>query len=162
MLTWAISLLLNNHFALRKAQEELDLHVDVERQVEESDIKNLVYLQAIVKETLRLYPVAPLSGPRESLEDCSVAGYHAPARTRLIVNVWKIQRDPRLWKDPTTFQPERYLTTHVDIDVRGQHFELIPFGSGRRSCPGASFALCALHFSSSRLIWRPPWISLLT
>ncbi|KAF2324443.1 hypothetical protein GH714_014151 [Hevea brasiliensis] len=152
MLTWAISLLLNNRFALKKAQEELDLHVGVERQVDESDLKNLVYLQAVIKETLRLYPVAPLSGPRQALEDCTIGGYHVPAGTRLMVNVWKIHRDPRLWTDPSAFQPQRFLTSHVGVDVRGQHFVLIPFGSGRRSCPGTSFALHALHLTIARLL----------
>ncbi|KDP38425.1 hypothetical protein JCGZ_04350 [Jatropha curcas] len=94
-LAWAISLLLNNPHALKKAQEELDFQVGTQRLVNESDIKNLAYLQAVIKETLRLYPVAPLSGPREAMEDCTIAGYHVPAGTRLILNVWKIQRDPK-------------------------------------------------------------------
>ncbi|KAL9348750.1 hypothetical protein Peur_060116 [Populus x canadensis] len=151
-LTWAISLLLNNRHMLKKAQEELDLHVGKERQVEDSDVKNLVYLQAIIKETLRLYPAGPLLGPREAMEDCKVAGYHVPAGTRLIVNVWKIQRDPRVWTNPSAFLPERFLTSHGDVDVRGQQFELIPFGSGRRSCPGVSFALQVLHLTLARLL----------
>ncbi|KAK7283327.1 hypothetical protein RIF29_12768 [Crotalaria pallida] len=151
--TWAISLLLNNHHALKKAQEELDLNVGMDRQVEDSDIKNLVYLQAIIKETLRLYPAGPLLGPREALEDCNVAGFHVPAGTRLIVNIWKIHRDPTIWKDPAAFIPERFLTSHdAAIDVRGQNFELIPFGSGRRSCPGMSFALQVLHLTLARLL----------
>ncbi|TYJ35076.1 hypothetical protein E1A91_A05G212200v1 [Gossypium mustelinum] len=151
-LTWAISLLLNNREMLRKAQDELDLHVGKERPVDESDIKNLVYLQAIIKETLRLYPAGPLLGPREAMNDCTVAGYHIPAGTRLVVNVWKIQRDPRVWPNPSAFAPERFLTSHADIDVRGQQFELIPFGSGRRSCPGASFALQVLHLTLARFL----------
>lgn len=151
-LTWAISLLLNNPNMLKKAQEELDQQIGMDRQVDDSDIKNLVYLQAIIKETLRLYPAGPLLGPREAMEDCTVAGYHIPAGTRLIVNVWKIQRDPRVWKNPSAFQPERFLTSHTDVDFRGQQFELIPFGSGRRSCPGASSALQVLHLTLARLL----------
>ncbi|XP_023892234.1 xanthotoxin 5-hydroxylase CYP82C4 [Quercus suber] len=151
-LTWAISLLLNNRNVLKKAQEELEHHVGMYRQVEESDIKNLVYLQAIIKETLRLYPAGPLLGPREALEDCNVAGYNVKAGTRLVVNVWKIQRDPRVWTNPSSFQPERFLTSHVNVDVRGQNFELIPFGSGRRSCPGVSFAIQVLHLTLARLL----------
>jgi cytochrome P450 len=142
-LTWAISLLLNNRHVLKKAQEELDIKVGKERIVNESDIDKLVFLQAIVKETLRLYPPGPLSGPREFLEDCTIGGYHVPRGTRLITNTWKIQTDPRVWSDPLKFDPERFLTTHKHIDFKGtgQHFELIPFGSGRRVCPGASFGL---------------------
>ncbi|KAJ7958090.1 Cytochrome P450 [Quillaja saponaria] len=151
-LTWAISLLLNNRHMLKKAQEELNLHVGRDRQVEESDIKKLVYLQAIIKETLRLYPAGPLLGPREALEDCIVAGYDVPAGTRLVVNIWKIHRDPRIWTDPSSFRPERFLTSHAHVDVRGQDFELIPFGSGRRSCPGVSFALQVLHLTLARLL----------
>lgn len=137
---------------MKKAQEEVDLHVGKDRQVVDSDVKKLVYLQAIIKETLRLYPAGPLLGPREAMEDCTVAGYHVPAGSRLVVNVWKIQRDPRVWSDPLEFQPERFLTTHVDVDVRGQNFELIPFGSGRRSCPGSTFAMQVLHLTLARLL----------
>ncbi|KAM7518285.1 hypothetical protein LguiB_017247 [Lonicera macranthoides] len=151
-LTWAISLLLNNPNVLKKAREELDLHVGSQRQVKDSDIKNLVYLQAIIKETLRLYPAGPLLGPREALEDCTVAGYNVPSGTRLIVNIWKLQRDPSVWPNPSAFQPERFLSSHAHVDVRGQQFELMPFGSGRRSCPGVSFALQLLHLTFARLL----------
>ncbi|KAK7352373.1 hypothetical protein VNO80_17793 [Phaseolus coccineus] len=150
-LNWAISLLLNNRQALKKAQEELDLNVGMDRQVEESDIRNLSYLQAIIKETLRLYPAGPLLGPREAQEDCNVGGYDVPAGTRLVVNLWKIHRDPRVWEEPSAFRPERFLTSDA-VDVRGQNFELIPFGSGRRSCPGMSFALQVLHLTLARLL----------
>ncbi|KAK2660429.1 hypothetical protein Ddye_006962 [Dipteronia dyeriana] len=151
-LTWALTLLLNHRSILRKAQNELDTQVGLERQVNESDIKNLVYLQAILKETMRLYPAAPLSLPHESTEDCTVSGYHIPAQTQLFVNLWKIQRDPAVWSDPCEFQPERFLTTHKDFDVRGQHFEYLPFGSGRRMCPGMSFALQVLQLTLASLI----------
>jgi cytochrome P450 len=140
---------LNNRHVLKKAQEELDIEVGKERIVNVSDIDKLVFLQAIVKETLRLYPPAPLSTPREFSEDCIIGGYQVPKGTRLITNIWKIQTDPRVWSDPLKFDPERFLTTHKHVDVKGigQHFELIPFGSGRRACPGASFALQMLHLA---------------
>ncbi|KAF2324456.1 hypothetical protein GH714_014411 [Hevea brasiliensis] len=124
-LTWTLSLLLNNRHVLKKAQQELDTLVGRERQVKESDMKDLVYLQAIIKESFRLYPAAPLSVPHESIEDCSVGGYHIPAGTRLIVNVSKIHRDSRVWLNPSEFIPERFLTTHKDVDVKGQNFELL-------------------------------------
>ncbi|CAL9002025.1 unnamed protein product [Prunus brigantina] len=151
-LTWALSLLLNNREALRKAQHELDKHVGRERQVKETDVKNLVYLQAIVKETMRLYPAAPLSVPHECMEDCTVANYHVKAGTRLLVNLSKIQRDPNVWVDPDQFQPERFLTTHKDFDVRGQNFEFMPFGSGRRICPGISLALQVVQLTLAHLL----------
>lgn len=151
-LTWALTLLLNNRHVLEKAQRELDSHVGRERQVKESDIKNLVYIQAILKETLRLYPAGPLSVPHESMESCTLGGYDIPKGTRLLVNLWKIHRDPNIWSDPLEFQPERFLTSHKDVDIKGQHFELIPFGSGRRMCPGISFGLQVAQFTLARLI----------
>ncbi|KAG9449361.1 hypothetical protein H6P81_009326 [Aristolochia fimbriata] len=151
-LTWALSLLLNNRFALKKAQEKLDAYVGKDRNVTEEDIPNLSYLQAIVKETMRLYPAAPLAVPHEAIEDCNVGGFRIPAGTRVLLNLWKIHRDPSIWTDPLGFKPERFLTTNADTDVRGQHFELIPFGSGRRMCPGISFALKLTHLSLARLL----------
>ena len=109
--------------------------------MKESDIKNLVYLQAILKETMRLYPAGPFLVPHESLEECTLVGYNIPTSTRLLVNLPKLHQDPFVWVDPTEFRPERFFTTHKGVDVRGQHFELIPFGSGRRMCPGISFSL---------------------
>ena len=151
-LTWALSLLLNNREALKKAKQELDIQVGRERQVKESDVKNLEYLQAILKETMRLYPAGPLLVPHESLEDCTLVGYNIPIGTRLLVNVPKLHRDPSVWVNPTEFQPERFLTTHKDVDVKGQHFELIPFGSGRRMCPGISFALQVTQLTLATLL----------
>lgn len=152
-LTWALSLLLNNPLALNKAQEEVDAYVSKDRHVEESDINNLEYLQAVVKETLRLYPPGPIIGPRAAMEDCTISpGYHVPSGTRLMVNAWKIQRDGNIWPEPDKFRPERFLTSHKDIDVRGQNFELIPFGSGRRSCAGTSLALKMVHLTLASVL----------
>ncbi|KAM5575239.1 flavonoid-6-hydroxylase-like [Rosa sericea] len=152
-LTWILTLLLNNREALKKAQHELDQHVGRERQIKESDTANLVYLQAIIKETLRLYPPGPIPRPdHESTEDCVVGGYHIPAKTRLVINISKIQRDPKVWPDPNEFRPERFLTTHKSIDVRGQDFELIPFSSGRRICPGMYLALKSMPLLLASLL----------
>nr|WNT44089.1 CYP82C157 [Corydalis yanhusuo] len=152
-LTWALSLLLNHRHVIKKAQAELDTHVGKDRQVDESDIKNLIYLQAIVKETLRLYPAAPLAVPHQAMEDCTIGGFGVPAGTCVFINIWKIQRDPNVWTDPTEFKPERFLTsTYGEIDFTGQHFELIPFGAGRRKCPGISLAAHVLHLTLARLI----------
>ncbi|ESW06134.1 hypothetical protein PHAVU_010G022700 [Phaseolus vulgaris] len=151
-LTWALSLLLNHPRVLKAAQQELDNSVGKERWVQESDIKNLNYLHAIIKETLRLYPPAPLTGIREAMEDCCVAGYHVPKGARLLINLWELQRDPEVWSNPNEFNPERFLTTHRDIDFMSQNFELIPFSFGRRSCPGVTFGLQVLHLTLARLI----------
>ncbi|XP_040970723.1 cytochrome P450 CYP82D47 [Gossypium hirsutum] len=144
-MTWALSLLLNNRDASNKVKQELDIHVG-------KDTKNLVYLQSVIKETLRLYPAAPLSVTHEAIEDCSVSGYHVSAGTWLILNLQKIQRDPQIWEDPLEFRPERFMTTHKDIDVRGYDFELIPFSSGRRMCPGYSFALKILELTLANVL----------
>ncbi|KAG9440788.1 hypothetical protein H6P81_020953 [Aristolochia fimbriata] len=151
-LTWALSLLMNHRDKLKNAQEELDTVVGKERNVEGSDVKNLPYLQAIEKETMRLYPASPLSLPHESSEDCYIGGYYVPAGTRLLTNIWKIQRDPRYWPEPEEFRPERFLTTHAHVEVKGRHFELMPFGSGRRICPGMLFALEVIHLTLARIL----------
>lgn len=84
------------------------------------------------------------------MDNCEISGYKITPGTRLIVNVWKIQRDPRIWENPNCFNPDRFLTSNVD--VKGKDFELIPFGSGRRSCPGASLALQVLHLTLARIL----------
>ena len=151
-LTWILSLLLNNRRTLKIAQEELDRKVGRHRWVEDTDIKNLVYLQAIAKETLRLYPPGPLSVPHEAMEDCKVGGFHVPKGTHLYVNLWKLHRDPNVWPDPEVFSPERFLTTQASVDAFGQHFEFIPFGAGRRICPGITLAFQLMHLTVARLI----------
>ena len=151
-LTWALALLLNNPEALKKAQQELDQHVGRERLVKESDIKNLVFLQAVLKETMRLYPAGPLAVPHEAVQDCTIDGYDVEAGTRLLVNISKLHRDPKVWSEPCEFRPERFLTTHKNVDVRGQNFEYIPFGSGRRICPGISFAQQVAHLTLASLL----------
>ncbi|KAJ6926670.1 hypothetical protein NC651_010933 [Populus alba x Populus x berolinensis] len=151
-LVWTLSLLLNNPAVLKASQEELDEQVGRERWVEESDIQNLRYLQAIVKETLRLYPPGPLTGIREAMEDCSIGGYDVPKGTRLVVNIWKLHRDPRVWKNPNEFKPDRFLTTHADLDFRGQNMEFIPFSSGRRSCPAINLGLIVVHLTLARIL----------
>ncbi|XP_038717202.1 cytochrome P450 82A3-like [Tripterygium wilfordii] len=151
-LTWALSLLINNPDVLNKAQQELNTQVGRERPVEESDVKDLVYLQAITKEVMRLYPASPLSVPHESSEDCTLSGYHIPAGTRLLVNLSKLLRDPDVWPEPNEFRPERFLTTHKNFNVRGANFEYIPFGTGRRVCPGISFSLQVMHLALAKLL----------
>ncbi|KAH6791445.1 cytochrome P450 [Perilla frutescens var. frutescens] len=153
-LTWALSLLLNNPHTLKKAQEEVDANISKDRHVNDSDIKNLVYLEAVMKETLRLYPPGPIIGFHSAMEDCTLStGHHVPSGTHLMVNIWKIQRDKKLWEEPLEFRPERFLTSHKDLDMRsGHNFEFIPFGSGRRSCPGTSLALQIVHLTLASLL----------
>lgn len=149
---WAISYLLNDREALKKVQDELELHVGLHRQVDASDIPKLAYLNVVIKETLRLRPPAPLSGPREAMEGFTLSGFHVPAGTRLFVNLWKLHRDPKIWSHPSEFRPERFLTDHKSLDVRGRDFEYIPFGSGRRMCPGVSFGMQVMHLVLAKLL----------
>ncbi|XP_030529645.1 cytochrome P450 CYP82D47-like [Rhodamnia argentea] len=151
--TWVLSLLVNNRGVLKKAQQELEVHVGKSRPVEESDVKNLTYLQAIVKETMRLYPPGPVNALRTTMEECTFSGgFRVPAGTRLMLNIWKMQRDGRVWSNPDKFEPERFLTTHQNVDVRGRNLELIPFGAGRRSCAGMSLALHTVHLTVASLL----------
>ncbi|KAI3888358.1 hypothetical protein MKX03_003110, partial [Papaver bracteatum] len=159
-MTWALSLLLTNPSVLQKAQEELDTVVGKDRNIQEHDINDLVYLHAIIKETLRLYPAAPISIPHEAIEDCNIGGYEVKAGTRLLVNLWKLHRDPRVWSNPLEFKPERFLSQlnggtggeAANLDFKGQHFEYTPFGSGRRMCPGINLAIQTLHMSLACLL----------
>ncbi|KAM7263968.1 hypothetical protein ACFE04_001651 [Oxalis oulophora] len=162
---WALAELINHPDIMIKARQEIDTIIGTTtRLVQESDIPNLPYLQAIVKETLRLHPTGPII-LREATEDCTIAGYHIPAKTRLFVNVWAIGRDPNHWENPLEFQPERFLSLTPDgltngkgsLDVRGQHFHLLPFGTGRRGCPGTSLALQVVQTSLASMIQCFEW-----
>lgn len=155
---WALAELINHPNIMQKAIEEIDSVTGKTRLVEESDISNLPYLQSIVKETLRLHPTGPIIA-RESNEDCTVNGYYIPAKTRLLVNVWAIGRDPNHWENPLEFYPERFLGNGIksQMDVRGQYFEFLPFGSGRRGCPGTSLALQVVQTSLATMIQCFEW-----
>ncbi|KAL3691469.1 hypothetical protein R1sor_005120 [Riccia sorocarpa] len=152
---WALSELIRNPRVLQKVQEELDSKVGRERLVEESDIPNLPYLQAVVKETFRLHTVAPLLVPHESTEPCTIGGYEIPAKTRLFVNLHVIHRDPERWEKPLDFYPERFLKQ--DKDVNGTDFDLLPFGTGRRMCPGKNLGLLSVHWILAVLLQACEW-----
>ncbi|KAJ4849861.1 hypothetical protein Tsubulata_045684 [Turnera subulata] len=125
-LTWMLANLLNNKHVLEKA---------------------------VVKETLGLYPPGPATIPHEAVEDSYIASYHIPKGTRVLANLRKLHRDPSIWLNPDKFMPEIFLTEETGgVAVLGQHFELIPFGSGRRSCPGITFALQVLHLALARIL----------
>ncbi|XP_050384352.1 cytochrome P450 93A3-like [Argentina anserina] len=160
---WALAELINHPDIMSKARQEIDSIIGNNRLVKESDIANLPYLQAIVKETLRLHPTGPLI-VRESTEPCAIGGYEIPAKTRLFVNVWAVNRDPGHWEKPLEFEPERFTRKEGNgksqLDVRGQNFHLLPFGSGRRGCPGTSLALQVVQTTLAAMIqcfeWKVP------
>uniref|UniRef100_A0A0E0KJA7 Cytochrome P450 n=1 Tax=Oryza punctata TaxID=4537 RepID=A0A0E0KJA7_ORYPU len=131
---WAMSLLLNHPEILKKAQAEIDASVGNSRLVTANDVPQLSYLQCILSETLRLYPAAPLLLSHESSADCAVSSYHVPIGTMLLVNVVAIQRDPMVWKEPNEFKPERFE------NGESEGLFMIPFGMGRRKCPGETLA----------------------
>ncbi|EOY30248.1 Cytochrome P450 superfamily protein isoform 2 [Theobroma cacao] len=155
---WAISELIKQPQLIKKATEELDRVIGRERWVEEKDIPQLPYIDAIMKETMRKHPVAVMLAPHLALEDCLVAGYDIRKGTTVFINTWSMGRDPSLWEEPEDFRPERFLGKK--IDVKGQHFELLPFGSGRRMCPGYSLGLKMIRSSLANLLhgfnWKLP------
>lgn len=148
---WAMSLLLNNPKVLDKARAELDVIVGGNRLVDEPDLSKLPYLQNIVNETLRIFPAAPLLVPHESSDDCTIEGYDVARGTMLLVNAWAIHRDPKVWDDPTSFRPERFK------GGENQAYRLIPFGIGRRSCPGAGLANRVVGLALAALIQCFDW-----
>ncbi|KAI3806506.1 hypothetical protein L1987_22416 [Smallanthus sonchifolius] len=151
---WALAELINHPNVMKKAVEEIDQVVGKNRLVQESDIQNLPYLQSIVKESFRLHPTAPLI-LRLSTRDSTVGGYDIPANTVVFVNVWSLGRDPAHWERPLEFRPERFAGT--DMDVRGQDFGLLPFGGGRRMCPGISLGLHNVHTTLGAMIQCFEW-----
>ncbi|KAF5180074.1 Cytochrome p450 [Thalictrum thalictroides] len=152
---WAFAELINHPHIFQKAREEIDSVVGKNRLVKESDIPNLPYLQAIVKETHRLHPPGPLLA-RRATEYCKVGEYDIAKNTRLLVNVWAIGRDVKHWENPLEFRPNRFLTEEgslkSQLDVRGHHYQLLPFGSGQRGCPGISLALQSVQTTLAILI----------
>ncbi|KAJ1268430.1 hypothetical protein BS78_07G134400 [Paspalum vaginatum] len=148
---WAMSLLLNHPEVIKKAQEEMDATIGNSRLLDADDVPRLGYLQGIINETLRLYPVVPLLVPHESTADCTVGGHHIRSRTLLLVNVYAIQRDPAIWEDPTAFKPDRFQ------DPVAEEKFMIPFGMGRRKCPGEGLARRTLAMVLGSLIQCFDW-----
>ncbi|KAJ8434827.1 hypothetical protein Cgig2_022106 [Carnegiea gigantea] len=154
-LEWAMSELLKQPRIIAKAVEELDSVIGKERWVQEKDIQNLTYIRAIVKETMRLHPVVPMLVPRLAREDVQVKGYDIPKGTIVLVNTFSSQRDPNVYERPEEFWPERFIG--MNIDVKGQDFELLPFGSGRRMCPGYSLGLKVIESGLANLLHGFTW-----
>nr|XP_043615354.1 cytochrome P450 76T24-like [Erigeron canadensis] len=153
---WAMTELIRNPKKMETARLEITkLMQGSNKLIQEEDMSQLPYLQAITKETLRLYPPAPFLVPHEAIHDVEVKGFVVPKNAQILCNVWAIGRDPNIWSDPETFMPERFLES--EIDYRGQNFELIPFGSGRRICPGLNIAHRMLHVMLGSLIQKFDW-----
>ncbi|GFP89880.1 flavonoid 3'-monooxygenase [Phtheirospermum japonicum] len=151
---WALAELIRNPKILLQAQQELDLVVGKNRLVTESDLAQLTFLQAIIKENFRLHPATPLSLPRIANDDCQINGYFIPKSSTLLVNIWAIGRDPNVWADPLEFRPGRFLIggERPNADVKGNDFEIIPFGAGRRICAGMSLGIRMVRLLTATLI----------
>ncbi|XP_059304847.1 probable (S)-N-methylcoclaurine 3'-hydroxylase isozyme 2 [Lycium ferocissimum] len=152
---WAMAELLRNKDAMHKLRAELRSKIGGKDIITESNISELPYLAACVKETLRIHPATPFLIPRRAPETCKIMNYTIPKNSRLFVNGWAIGHDPKTWEDPLSFRPERFLDSNVDF--RGQHFEFIPFGAGRRICPGLPFARQQVHLILASLIHYFEW-----
>lgn len=168
---WALAEMLRNPSVMARLQEELDRVVGRGRRLEESDLPSLPYLQAVCKEAMRLHPSTPLSLPHFSFDACDVdvddgaggaVSYRVPANTRLLINIWAIGRDPAAWDAPLEFRPERFLPggEAEGVDPLGNHFELIPFGAGRRICAGKLAGMVFVQYFLGTLVhafeWRLP------
>ncbi|XP_042380931.1 cytochrome P450 71A1-like [Zingiber officinale] len=154
-LQWAMAELVRTPRVLARAQEEVRRVAAGKSYVDEEDLPRLSYLQAIVKEILRLHPAAPLMLPHECQQSCKVAGYDVPAGTRIYINAWSIGRDANLWDKPDEFRPERFEGSSVNY--QGQCFELVPFGSGRRICPGILMAEWVIWLTLANLLHGFDW-----
>ncbi|CAN1808777.1 Desmethyl-deoxy-podophyllotoxin synthase [Linum perenne] len=146
---WVMSEIINDQRVLRTVQEEV-------RNVEEARLNELKYLDMAISEGLRLHPPGPLLIPRENVETVKLSnGYEIPAKTTVMVNAWAINRDPRYWKEPEKFYPERFLD--CSTDYKGNDFEFIPFGAGRRMCPGILFGMVIVKLALANLFFHFNW-----
>lgn len=153
---WTMAELIRNPEVKERAQQEVRKACKGKSKVEENDLQKLAYLKLIIKESWRLHPPAPLMIPRETTENCTIDDkYEISAKTRVVLNATAIGTDTKYWENPEKFYPERFL--NKDIDFRGQHFELLPFGAGRRGCPGITFAVSLVELALANLLFFFDW-----
>jgi len=155
VLEWAFAELLKHPKTFKKVQDEVRMVLQGKEHINQQDIEKMKYLKAVIKETLRLHPPAPTLIPRACSQDVKVMGYNVTKGTRVIINGWAIQRDPKVWDEPNEFKPERFLDSAVDY--KGQDFDLIPFGAGRRGCPGMAFAIAIDEHVLATVLHKFDW-----
>ena len=151
---WILTELLRHPHVMKKLQIEIKQVVGLERMVKESDLENLKYLDMVVKEGMRLHSVVPVT-QREAMEDCVIDGFNIRKGSRIMINHYAIQRDPNLWSEPEKFLPERFIGSN--IDVRGRDFQLLPFNSGRRSCPAIQLGIIVVRLVVAQLVHCFDW-----
>ena len=154
-IVWAMTALMKAPNVMKKVQLEIRNLIGEKAKLDEDDLPNLPYLKAVIKETLRLYPAGPLLVPRQTIEKCTLEGYEIQPNTTVFVNAWAIARDPEYWDEPHEFRPERFLDSNIDIT--GQDFGAIPFGSGRRICPGILMGLANVELAVASLVYHFDW-----
>nr|BBM89984.1 pimaradiene oxidase 1 [Calohypnum plumiforme] len=152
---WALSELVHHPAIMKRVQEELDVVVGRDRPVREADLPNLHYLQAVIKENFRLHPAVPLTIPHVNPTAAQLQGYDIPANTNVLVSIWAVGRDPATWENPLEFNPDRFLNS--DRGVTGTHYEILPFGSGRRGCPGMNLAQLMVQCGLAALLHAFDW-----
>ncbi|KAL2544662.1 Cytochrome [Forsythia ovata] len=150
---WIMAELIRNPRVMAKVQAEIRETIKESKSIE-NDVQNIKYLKMVIKEGLRLHAPVPLI-PRVSREDTEIEGYHIPARTKVLVNAWAMGRDPEYWSNPESFEPERFENNTTDFT--GNNFEFIPFGAGRRMCPGMTFGLASVELPLAHLLYHFDW-----
>ncbi|XP_049379640.1 6,7,8-trihydroxycoumarin synthase-like [Solanum stenotomum] len=155
VIIWAMTILIKNPKAMKKVQEEIRNLMGNKNIVNEDDIQNMPYLRAVIKETLRLFPPIPLLIARESMKKSTLEGYELQPRTIVYVNAWAIARDPEIWENPEEFMPERFLNSYINF--KGQDYEFIPFGAGRRGCPAMALGVASVELALSNLLYAFDW-----
>ncbi|XP_020082497.1 cytochrome P450 71A1-like isoform X3 [Ananas comosus] len=153
---WAMTELMRHPQAMEKAQEEVRSLVGSKGKVEESDIDQLHYLKCVVKETMRLHPVVPMLIPRTTLQHFKINGYDVPPNTTILINAWAIGRDGSYWESPEVFKPERFMNS-TDLEFAGKDFNMIPFGEGRRICPGKNLGIKTVEIMLANLLYSFDW-----
>ncbi|XP_049370052.1 6,7,8-trihydroxycoumarin synthase-like [Solanum verrucosum] len=152
---WTMTALIKNPKAMKKVQDEIRKSIGNKGIVNEDDIQNMPYFKAVIKEAFRLYPPVPLLVPRETMKKSTLEGYEIQPGTIVQVNAWAIARDSEIWENSKEFIPERFLNS--DIDFKGQDFEFIPFGAGRRGCPGMALGVASVELALSNLLYSFDW-----
>nr|AKI33952.1 cytochrome P450 76AD1-like protein [Abronia nealleyi] len=152
---WAMAELVRHPETMKKAQDEIEQVLGKDATIQEADIPKMPYLQAIIKETLRLHPPTVFLLPRKAATNVELYGYVVPKDAQILVNLWAIGRDPLVWDQPNVFSPERFLNS--DVDVKGRDFGLLPFGAGRRICPGMNLAYRMLTLMLATLLQSFEW-----